>query len=527
MFLSFMYFLTFEIFGSANMFKLSMPEAVINPYLQNRTALYDAILRDTPTPAYCIKGTPTTFSETVYPEGLEILRSLNTASKCDSNAVAAATLGETAEDGSFFIRTMRVIYDVEKRTYSSHYTLHPEAMTFGFKHSEVSKAWVNGVSTCKESTPNVFENGRLEWPTVSDLFGESNLVGDLLDKSNKDAFAGNTNDGAPKDLPIYRQTGIVFLLVINYFNYPRDISELGYLLTSSNLRASVSVKHVPGLIGRKSPRQIIDPATGNVKHIIYDYGIKLSFVTKGSVGTLSFSSFITCIIRSFGLLFFAGATLNFMTKPWVQYDLKTGADISLEKSKAKKKEFVGGKGGKSGSSNSKSIELTLKSNASNNKTLFDDTIYQIPYVRGLYDDSGHDIERAVRNRTRKAFGLVQDLQIDSQALAPTSIPTTRNSVSNFDMLGGNNNNNNSNNQSSQNMGRNSVAQSVNNPSDLGLENDQIQSLKRALDKIDRLEGALNELKASHNDMQKKVNMQGGHRRGSSMQRASIQSPNKI
>ena len=77
------------------------------------------------------------------------------------------------------------------------------------------------------------------------------------------------------------------------------------------------------------------------------------------------------------------------------------------------------------------------------------------------------------------------------------------------------------------MGRNSVVQSVNNPSDLGLENDQIQNLKRALDKIDRLEGALNELKASHNDMQKKVNFQGGHRRGSSMQRASIQSPNKI
>ena len=56
--------------------------------------------------------------------------------------------------------------------------------------------------------------------------------------------------------------------------------------------------------------------------------------------------------------------------------------------------------------------------------------------------------------------------------------------------------------------------------------DHTQNLRRAIEKIDRLEGALNELKASHNDIQKKVNLGGGHRRRSSMQRNSVTSPPK-
>jgi len=41
---------------------------------------------------------------------------------------STATLGETIEGGNFFIRTMRVTYDVMAKSYSSQFTLHPEKM---------------------------------------------------------------------------------------------------------------------------------------------------------------------------------------------------------------------------------------------------------------------------------------------------------------------------------------------------------------------------------------------------------------
>ena len=117
-----------------------------------------------------------------------------------------------------------------------------------------------------------------------------------------------------------------------------------------------------------------------------------------------------------------------------------------------------------------------------------------------------------------------DLQIDSQALAPSNIPTSRNSASHFDI--GRSNNNTTESGSDGVQGRNSIAQTIDNPNDLGLDIDHTQNLRRAIEKIDRLEGALNELKASHNDIQKKVNLGGGHRRRSSMQRNSVTSPPK-
>ena len=43
-------------------------------------------------------------------------------------------------------------------------------MTFGFKHVEVSKAWQKGVSTCKATSPANFENGKLEWDSLSKRF---------------------------------------------------------------------------------------------------------------------------------------------------------------------------------------------------------------------------------------------------------------------------------------------------------------------------------------------------------------------
>ena len=145
---------------------------------------------------------------------------------------------------------------------------------------EVSKAWQKGVSTCKATSPANFENGKLEWDSLANVFDDSNVKTNLLDLKNADPFGGLVNDGTEATLPTYRQTGAVFVLVVNYFNYPRDLSELGYLLTSSSLRASVEVKHAPGLIGHKSPQQVIDPATGAATHIIYEYGVKLKFVMK-------------------------------------------------------------------------------------------------------------------------------------------------------------------------------------------------------------------------------------------------------
>ena len=64
-FMSFMYFITFEIFGSSNMFKLSLPEVAMNPYLQNRTELYGAALKEMPIPTYCARGTPASLSERI------------------------------------------------------------------------------------------------------------------------------------------------------------------------------------------------------------------------------------------------------------------------------------------------------------------------------------------------------------------------------------------------------------------------------------------------------------------------------
>ena len=510
-FLSFMYFITFEIFGSSNMFKLSLPEVTMNPYLQNRTELYGAAMKEMPIPTYCARGTPASLSERIYPEGLEITRSLNTASSCDDAEAASATLGEILEDGSFFVRTMRVVYDINTKAYTARYSLYPEKMTFGFKHVEVSKAWPKGVSTCKATSPANFENGKLEWDALSKLFDDSSVKSNLLDLKNADAFAGLVNDGTEATLPTYRQTGAVFVLVVNYFNYPRDLSELGYLLTSSSLRASVEVKHAPGLIGRKSPQQVINPSTGAATHIIYEYGVKLKFVMKGSVGTLSFSNFLSCMIRSFSLLFAAGATLTFISRPWIKYDMRTGENIAIVKDTPGKGKNARGKQSKKGSrsTTTKSIQLGFTSKASDGKGAFDDTAYQIPYVRNLYDDSGHDIERALRNRTRKAFGLMQDLQLDSQALAPAIIPTSRNSAINFD-LGRTSTNRPS--AISESNSRNSFAQSVSNIDDLGLDENNVQRLRRALEKIDRLEGTLNELKTSHNDVQRKINMSVGQKR---------------
>ena len=162
------------------------------------------------------------------------------------------------------------------------------------------------------------------------------------------------------------------------------------------------------------------------------------------------------------------------------------------------------------STTSKSIQLGFTSKASDGKGAFDDTVYQIPYVRNLYDDSGHDIERALRNRTRKAFGLMQDLQLDSQALAPAIIPTSRNSAINFDL--GRTNRRTGHRAIRESNSRNSFAQSVSNVDDLGLDENNVQRLRRALEKIDRLEGTLNELKTSHNDVQRKINMSVGQKR---------------
>ena len=176
----------------------------------------------------------------------------------------------------------------------------------------------------------------------------------------------------------------------------------------------------------------------------------------------------------------------------------------LSRTRRGKAKTPGGKETKKGSrsTTSKSIQLGFTSKASDGKGAFDDTAYQIPYVRNLYDDSGHDIERALRNRTRKAFGLMQDLQLDSQALAPAIIPTSRNSATNFDVGRtnrpspiGENSGNNSN-------SRNSFAQSVSNVDDLGLDENNVQRLRRALEKIDRLEATLNELKRRHTMMSK-------------------------
>ena len=61
------------------------------------------------------------------------------------------------------------------------------------------------------------------------VFDDSSVKTNLLDLKNADAFAGLVNDGTEATLPTYRQTGAVFVLVVNYFNYPRDLSELGYL----------------------------------------------------------------------------------------------------------------------------------------------------------------------------------------------------------------------------------------------------------------------------------------------------------
>ena len=104
---------------------------------------------------------------------------------------------------------------------------------------------------------------------------------------------------------------------------------------------------------------------------------------------------------------------------------------------------------------------------------------------------------------------MQDLQLDSQALAPAIIPTSRNSAINFD-LGRTSTNRPS--AIGESNSRNSFAQSVSNVDDLGLDENNVQRLRRALEKIDRLEGTLNELKTSHNDVQRKINMSVGQKR---------------
>ena len=126
-----------------------------------------------------------------------------------------------------------------------------------------------------------------------------------------DAFAGTANDGAASELPTYRQTGTIFVMAIEYFNYPRSLSEMSDIYFIKNLRASVSVKHAEQLGGKVQNKCL---RHGVLTHIIYDYGIKLKFIPKRSVAALNFFQDSYRASQQ-SLVVFAGLTLDFLTKP--------------------------------------------------------------------------------------------------------------------------------------------------------------------------------------------------------------------
>ena len=92
-----------------------------------------------------------------------------------------------------------------------------------------------------------------------------------LDKINSDSFLGI---GSINPTATYRQTGVVIGVFIEYYNFPRSLSEISF---GFETRAEIHTKVIHGMRGSIGPKQVLE-TDGDVKAVIYDYGIHIDIV---------------------------------------------------------------------------------------------------------------------------------------------------------------------------------------------------------------------------------------------------------
>eukprot|EP00945_MAST-04E_sp_MAST-4E-sp1_P001880 g1880.t1 len=413
------------MFGTPNMYRLHNPESLVLPYAFNSSNEFDAKLVNIPTPAYCSKGAPKGFDKDLYPEAPEVngFAGDTTASSCEPCA-RVSCIAERTPSG-FFIRTLRVVEDLSTGAKNYYYTKHPEYLTFGIKLTEIEqvRTFTDGIKVFRSDNRAMSGQGKIEWGTIGDLIATSIVS---LDKVNKDGFYTQKKISVPEST--YRQTGVVLGVTVEYYNFPRtpmDIGAFSYVPT-----AEIRVAQVPGMRGKLDGKKILDPTTGLVSKVIYDYGVYINIIQNGQIGVLEFSMWMLCAAGSFMALYIVSSFMDWISSSHDEKMVDSAANaVAKDKSQIlKEKQMVelaeGMKGGNKNRKKTGGLED------------YDETIYQIPFVRGLYDDSAHDIERAMRARTRSAFGPKQDFMLAGHSLAKAAIPLTVRSDMSGNLAGG-------------------------------------------------------------------------------------------
>lgn len=398
-------FALYQMVGAPNIFRLETPRAVVRAFSQNRST-FNTQLQNVPAPSYCSLGGLKNLDTMVYPEASEVSLFLNDdeISTCEEFTETGAIVEESST--GYFVRTFRVIRDVKNKKNTYVYTKHPEYLSFGIKHFEVSHYVPDGIKTWTTGNEDHFAYGINEWSSLTKLFPSVNL-----DKINSDSFLGirSTNPTAT-----YRQTGIVVGVFIEYYNFPRSLSEISF---GFETRAEINTKVMHGMRGSIGPKQVLE-TDGAVKTVIYDYGIHIDIVKVGYVGVIELNLIFACCASAFMFLYMIGSILDFLSLG--QNDLQDVFNRGLDKTT----DILSQKNVDSGKQKMSSVESNSHFGTSNSSLRpFDTSLFQVPFVREIYDDSAHDMERAMRARNRTAFGRRQDFMIASHSLKPALTPS--------------------------------------------------------------------------------------------------------
>ena len=398
-------FALYQMVGGPNIFRLETPRAVVRAFSQNRSS-FSTQLQNVPAPSYCSLGGLKNLDTMVYPEASEVSHFLsdNEVSSCEEFTETGAIVEERST--GYFVRTFRVIRDVKKNKNTYVYTKHPEYLSFGIKHFEVSRHVPVGIKTWITGSEDHFAYGISEWSSLTNLFPSVNL-----DKINSDSFLGI---GSINPTATYRQTGVVIGVFIEYYNFPRSLSEISF---GFETRAEIHTKVIHGMRGSIGPKQVLE-TDGDVKAVIYDYGIHIDIVKVGSVGVIEWNLIFTCCASAFMFLYMIGSLLDFLSIG--QNDLQDMYNRGLDKTI----DMLSQKNIDSDKQKMSSVESNIHSGSSNSSLRpFEISLFQVPFVREIYDDSAHDVERAMRARNRNAFGRRQDFMIASHSLKPALTPS--------------------------------------------------------------------------------------------------------
>ena len=396
-------FVVYLIVGTPSIYRLKTPEAVVLPYIRNETNQFEVKMRSVQVPNYCTQGWMKEFNADLYPEAMETMLFADKpkVSRCEEFTEVGAFVEKTPS--GLFVRTVRVLHELSTTKTEVIYTKYPEQLTFGIKHKESLSSVEAGIMTWKHGEEDTHSYGKCEWQSLQELF-----PGLSLDAINMDNFYGADVDLT--STATYRQTGVVVGLFIEYYNFPRSLKELGL---GFDLRAEIKPRVMTGMRGLSSPKQIIDVDTGRTTSVVYDYGVHINIIKTGFVGTVEWNLIFACCSSAFIFLYVIGAVLDFAS-------VKHGTKQKRGQPCALDQVHIDG--------------VSAKPSGAIGNELFDESIYQPPYIRELYDDSTHDIERSMRARNRSAFGPKQDFMLASHSLQRALIPTSVHKIATKNIL---------------------------------------------------------------------------------------------